>query len=173
MLRRAKAGRTRSCANKKYREQLRPSRQLVPYSRQITTQNKRGRGIVIGVLIVARAAADLAKSGARVKPASRFVVLVDFEEHGLRAEAGEPPQMQIEQRSGQAAAALCRRHGNRQDFRFARRNPRQDESLDRAALGCTMRDDVALDQQPLELAVAPAAAERSGMQSGDGAGVAR
>ncbi len=34
------------------------------------------------------------KTGAVIKPDRRLIVLVDFQEHGAGAEAGQPPQMQ-------------------------------------------------------------------------------
>ena len=81
--------------------------------------------------------------------------------------------MQIEQRAREPAAAARRCDRDRKDFRFAAGEPRQDEAVQRAADRGAMGDDVALEQHPLELAVAPAVTERGGVQRGDRRGVAR
>ena len=75
--------------------------------------------MVAALLVIARPPADLAEAGAPVEPPRRLVVLVDFEKHRARAEPGEPPQMQIEQRAREPAAAARRCDRDRKDFRFA------------------------------------------------------
>src|ERR1700684_4130561 len=65
------------------------------------------------------------------------------------AEPGEAPQVQIEQRSGKSPPALTRRDGDRENFRFARRHARQDETDHGCAAHCAMGDDGFLDQQPV------------------------
>src|SRR6476659_8435333 len=105
--------------------------------------------MVAALLVVARPPPDLAETGPLVEPPRRFVVLIDFEEHRVRAEACEPPQMQVEQGAGEPAAAAGGRHRDRKDFRFTSREPRQDEAVQRAADRRAMGDDVALAEHPL------------------------
>src|SRR6476469_1413799 len=120
-------------------------------SSEVAPQHQCGRGVVAALLVVA---------GPPIEPPCWFVVLVDFEEHRVRAKSGEPPQMQIEQRTGEPAAAAGGCNRDRKDFRFAAREPRQDEAMQRAAQHRAMSNDVALSEHSLELAITPAVAER-------------
>src|SRR5665213_3045308 len=133
-------------------------------SHQVAAQHQRGRGFVAVLPVIAGPPADLAEARALVKPPRRRVVLFNLEEHGASAKTREPPQMQLEQAAGDAAAAPRRCDRDREDFRFVAGQPRQDEAGKAASHGGAMGDDVAVEQQPLELAVAPAVTERRGMK---------
>src|ERR1051326_7478087 len=65
--------------------------------------------MVAALLVVARPPPDLAESGPLVEPPRRLVVLVHFEEHRVRAQTGQPTQMQVEQRAGLPPRAPARR----------------------------------------------------------------
>src|SRR5436190_17187023 len=142
-------------------------------SSEVAPQHQCGRGVVAALLVVAGPPANLAEAGPPIEPPCWFVVLVDFEEHRVRAKSGEPPQMQIEQRTGEPAAAAGGCNRDRKDFRFAAREPRQDEAMQRAAQHRAMSNEVALSEHSLELAITAAVAERVGVQLCDGRGVAR
>src|ERR1700730_7177433 len=79
-------------------------------------------------LIIALAPPDVAEAGAAIQRTRGGVVFIDFEKHGPGAEPGEAPQVQIEQRPGKSPPALTQSDGDREDFRFARRHARQDET---------------------------------------------
>src|SRR5580704_16469395 len=100
-------------------------------------------------LIIAPAPPDVAEAGAAIQRTRGGVVFIDFEKHGPGAETGEAPQMQIEQRSGKTAAALALSDGDRENFRFACRHARQDESDQRFPRHRAMGDDGFFDQQPV------------------------
>src|SRR5690348_1774072 len=51
------------------------------FSHQIAPQHQRGRGAVAALAVIAGPPPHLAKTGARVKPARRRVVLIHFEKH--------------------------------------------------------------------------------------------
>ena len=54
--------------------------------------------MVAALLVVARPPPDLAESGPLVEPPRRLVVLVHFEEHRVRTQAGEPPPALVEEK---------------------------------------------------------------------------
>src|SRR5437588_5307302 len=81
--------------------------------------------------------------------------------------------MMIEQLAAQSFAAARRGDGDREDFRLARdeagENERDDAVRDSGAMG----NNVAIEQELLEFALAPASTKRRGMEHGKGTGVAR
>src|SRR4051794_10482914 len=83
-------------------------------SNQVSPQDQRGPGGT-PLRVVARAAADLAKSRPGIEPPRRLVLLVDLEEHGAQSEAREAAQMQIEQPPREPAPLPRARHRNRED----------------------------------------------------------
>src|SRR3954469_22437443 len=99
--------------------------------------------MVAALLVVARTPPDLAKASPLVEPPRRFVVLVDFKEHRVGAQPGQPPQMQVQQGASESASAAGGGQRDRKDFSCAPREPRQDETMKRTADRCAMRDDVA------------------------------
>src|SRR6202040_1037832 len=92
-------------------------------SAEITAQHQRRSP----ALIIALTPPDVAEAGAAIPGTRRGVAFIDFKKHGPCAEPGEAPQVQIEQRSGKSPSALTPSDGNRENFRFACRHPRQDE----------------------------------------------
>ena len=72
-------------------------------------------------------------------------------------------------RRAKSLAAPERGDRDRQDFRFVAGDPRQDKSDQAAADGGAVGDDVAVEQQALELAVAPSALERGARAARNGA----
>ena len=80
--------------------------------------------------------------------------------------------MQIEQRAGEPAAAPAWCDSNRQDFRLAGGQAGQNKPDQGPADGRAMADDIAIDQQPMKLLLAPAALERRRVQLCDRGGVA-
>src|SRR6266851_3886791 len=77
---------------------------------------------------------------------------------------GVRPQMEIEQAAGKDSAALLGRDGDRKNLRLVRRQPGKYEALEIAPGAGPMRQHVAIQQQPLELVLGPAAPERGRMQ---------
>src|SRR5690349_3811656 len=142
-------------------------------SRQVAAEHERVGGRLCAARIVGGPAADVAKAGARVEFSRRRIVLVHLEKHRGGAEAGEAAQVQVEQLAAEAAAAPRRGHRDREDLGLAGRKPRDDEAGERAAGHGAMGNDVALDEQALDLVLAPAAAERGGVQRGERSGIAR
>src|ERR1700730_12784899 len=132
-------------------------------SAEITAQYQRRSA----ALIIALTPPDVAEAGAAIQRTRRSVVFIDFEKHGPGAKTGEAPQVQIEQRSGKSPSALTWRDCNREDFRFARRHARQNETDHGFAAHRAMRDDGFFDQQPVDFVLAPTALERSCVQGGD------
>ena len=65
-------------------------------STEIAAQHQRGRA----VFVIALPAADFVESGATIQPASRRIVLTDFEVDGADAKTGEAPQVQIKELPG-------------------------------------------------------------------------
>src|SRR5580700_284162 len=124
-------------------------------SAEVATQHQRR----CAGLIIALASSHVVESGAAIQRTRRRVVLVDLEKHGPRTEPGEAPQMQIEQWPRIAAAALALRDGDRENFCFARSQPRQDEADERFARHRAMGDDGFFDQQPIDFVLAPATLE--------------
>src|SRR5215469_17242762 len=100
-------------------------------SAEVAAEHQCGRA----VFIITVPAADFVKSGSSIKPASRRIALTDFQIDRADAEAGETPQVQVEQLSGQAAASPCRRNRDGEDFRFAGGETRHDEPDQFAARG--------------------------------------
>src|ERR1700689_5288291 len=89
-------------------------------SAEITAQYQRPSP----TLIIALAPPDVAEAGAAIQRTRGGVVFVDFKKHGARAEAGQAPQMQIEQRPSKSPSPLTLSDCDREDFRFARRHAR-------------------------------------------------
>src|ERR1041384_7440313 len=116
------------------------------------------RALPAGLRIVTGAAADLAKDGARVKPARCRVVRVDLEEHGTLPEPREPAQMQIEQAARDTASTPGARDPDREDFRF---------------IAGAVGGDVAVGEKLLEFVLAPAAIERGRVDDRECARIAR
>ena len=91
-----------------------------------------------------------------------------------RAESGKPAQMQIEQPPRQSPAALAGGDGDGEDFRLAGDNPRQDETSQTAPDEPPVGHDIlAVDEQVLDLLLAPSAMEGRRVQRGDRSGIAR
>ena len=131
------------------------------------------RALALALRVVARPAADLAKSRAGVELARRLVILVHFEEHGAHAEPGEAAQMQVEQPARQPAPAPGARHRDGENLRLVGGAARHDEADAAASARRAIRDHVAVGQQLLEFLLAPAAIERGRMQRGERGRVAR
>src|SRR5580704_17359083 len=119
-------------------------------SAEVATQHQRR----CAGLIIASAPSYVVETGAAIQRTRRRVALVDLEKHGPRAEPGQAPQMQIEQWPRIAAAALALRDGDRENFRFARRQARQDEADHGCAAHRAMGDDGFFDQQPIDFVLA-------------------
>ena len=98
-------------------------------------------------------------------------MLVDLQKHRADAEAGQPPQMQIEQLTGKAAAPAVA--GDRQNFGLVGGQPRHDEAGKAAPGQRTLRDHGAVGEQAFDFLLAPAAPERRGVQGGNGRRIAR
>src|SRR5262249_36837204 len=137
-------------------------------SRQVAAQHQRGPG----PLVISRAAADLAEAGASVEFAGRFVAFVDLEENGSHPEPRETAEVEIDElpRKSARAAATCGCDG--EDFCFVRGAAREDEADRRASARGDIADDVVIEQQLLELVLAPAAIERRRMQSRESRNIA-
>src|SRR5436305_436412 len=101
------------------------------------------------------------------------VIRMPLAVHSASAWSGEAPQMMIEQLAAQSFAAAGRGDGDREDFRLARdeagENERDDAVRDSGAMG----NNVAIEQELLEFALAPASTKRRGMEHGKGTGIAR
>src|SRR5580700_6310343 len=131
-------------------------------SAEITAQYQRRSP----ALIIALAPPDVAEAGAAIQRTRGDVVFIDFEKHRPGAEAGEAPQVQIEQRPRKSSPALTLSDGDRKDFSFARCYARQDEADHGRAAHGAMGDDGFFDQQPVDFVLAPAALERRCVQGG-------
>src|SRR5262249_1071517 len=123
--------------------------------------------------IVAGAVPRLLETGAGVKFARRYVILLDLEEHGARAESREAAQVQIKQPARQAPSARAARDSDRENLGLGRGPSRQDETEHSAAAGPPVGEDAAIGQQLLEFLLAPAAIERGGVNRRACGGIAR
>ncbi len=80
--------------------------------------------------------------------------------------------MQHQQPAGEAAPTPRRGDGDRQDFRLVDSPPRHDEACEFAAKSRAIDQHAAVEQQPFELGLAPAALERHGVEAGERGAVA-
>src|ERR1700736_4957031 len=92
--------------------------------RQVAAHQKRIQLLPVGLPVIAFAAPGDGKSGPLVQLPRRLIIFLDFEEYGAHPVAGEMAEMGQQQVAGQAAPAMARRHGDRQDFGLVRRHPR-------------------------------------------------
>src|SRR5665213_1538136 len=97
-------------------------------SDQVSAQHQRGGGLAPGARVIIGAAGYFMKTGAVIKADGRRVMFVDFQKYGARAQAGEPPHMQIEQAVRQPASAPRLGDRDREDFRLVLDQPRQNEA---------------------------------------------
>src|SRR5262249_53514698 len=128
--------------------------------------DERRRGCGSTLRVVARTAADLAETGARIERAGRFISLLDLKEKRAHAETREPSHMQIEQRTRVPAPACGRCDRDREDFGFVSGAARHDEADRCASARHAVRNDAAIGEQLLEFLLAPAAVERRAMECG-------
>src|SRR6202049_2557770 len=83
--------------------------------RQVAAHQKRVQLFPARLPVIAFAAPGDAKSGPLVKPPRRLIIFLDLEKHGAHAAAGEMAEMGQQQVAGQAAPAMARPDGDRQD----------------------------------------------------------
>src|SRR5262245_30923188 len=142
-------------------------------SNQVAAKHQGHRGLTTLARVISRAPPDLAEAAARIKPASRGIVLIDFEEYCTHPKAREPPQMEIEEEPRKSAAPPRSGNRDREDFRLVFDDARQDETDERAPNHRPMRNNLAVGQQAFEFVLAPAAPERCSMQGRDRGSIAR
>src|ERR1700674_4107354 len=76
--------------------------------RQVAPHQKRIQLFAAGLLVIALAAPDDAKSGPFIQPSRRLAIFLDLEEDPAHAAAGEMAEMRQQQMARQATAALAR-----------------------------------------------------------------
>ena len=140
---------------------------------KVTAQHKRRQSGTSALGVIARASGHLVESSPMIKTTCRQIGFLDLEKYRLNTEAGQPPQVKVEERPRDAAAAPPRRNRDREDFRFVGGHARQYEPGEFPAMHGAVRDDLPVKQQPLNLVFAPAAAERGRMERREGGGIAR
>ena len=123
-------------------------------------------------LIGCRGAAPLYNVSSSPVVTNRSASVEDVHKAIARAGATLGWQM-AQQASGKAFACARRGDCDRENFRLTGRDARHDEAGKRAADGHAMRDHAAVEQQPFDLVIAPAAPERGAMQAADCGGVFR
>src|ERR1700738_3781448 len=128
--------------------------------RQVAPHQKRVQLFPARLPVIAFAAPDDGKSGPVVKPPRRLIIFLDLEEYSTHAAAREMAEMGQQQVAGQAAPAMARRHGDRQDFRLVRRHARHRKADCFPSHPQAVHQGVALGQHALEFAFAPAAVKR-------------
>src|SRR5438128_299451 len=104
------------------------------------------------VAVILFPASDRRKSRTLIEANSRPVVLFHFEKHAANAASGEMTEMVREQVARIAASALRGCDRDRENFRFVRSQPRNDEADRGAAEQQPLRHRVAFGEQGFELA---------------------
>ena len=146
---------------------------LSPELGKVAAQHKRCLSGTSALRVIAGAPPYLAEPGPTVEAPGWLIGLFDLEKQRPNTETGKPSHVQIEQRPRNAATAPPPRHSDRQDFRFIGRHARENEACKFPTVRGTVRDDALIEQQPLELILAPATAERGGMQGRECGSIAR
>ena len=120
----------------------------------------------VGLGIIGRPAANLAKAKAAVERQRRRIALLNLKMHGANALPRQLSQMLGEQQAGMAPPARLRRQNDAENLRLVRRPAREDESIGLAATPeeKAIGQDIALGQKTLEVQGAPCARKGAPMQ---------
>src|SRR5260370_19740159 len=129
--------------------------------RQVAPHQKRIQLLPAGLLVIALAAANDAKSGPFIQPSRRLVIFLDLQKYLAHAAAGEMAEMRQQQLARQATAALGGIDRDRQYFGLIGGQPRYRKADHLASEPEALHQPIALAQHRLEFALAPAAVKRS------------